>query len=235
MGAGAMGNGMRADLRERHMVPVPEEYANLTSPIAADAESIARGQEHFNLFCASCHGETGLGDGPAAAGLDPAPPMIAQTSLMLNDDFLFWRISEGGSLEPFNSAMPAWKATLDEQARWDVINYVRSLGGVDGMGSGGRGNEAMRAQMQATMQDELIAAGIAQGVIDEADGEIFREIHARVEAYRDAVGASTAGDAAVAEGDLLMAMVEDGQLSQSDADAFAGIHARLEAAGLMPQ
>lgn len=30
-------------------------------------------------------------------------------------------------MEPFNSAMPAWKETLDEGERWDVINYIRSL------------------------------------------------------------------------------------------------------------
>jgi hypothetical protein len=34
---------------------------------------------------------------------------------MMGDDHLFWRISEGGV--PFNTAMPAWKDTLDEQAR----------------------------------------------------------------------------------------------------------------------
>ena len=75
-----------------------------------------------------CHGETGLGDGVAAAGLNPAPPSIAMTSQMLGDDYMFWRISEGGAMEPFNSAMPTWKAVLSEDQRWDVINYVRSLG-----------------------------------------------------------------------------------------------------------
>ena len=229
MGGGMMG-GMGPEMRARHMAPIPAEYAGLTSPVAADAESIARGQAHFNQFCASCHGNAGLGDGPAAASLDPAPPMIAQTSLMLGDDMLFWRISEGGAFEPFNSAMPAWKAILDEEARWDVINYARSLGGGDAtMG----GDGAMRDEMQAAMQDEMLAAGIGQGVINEADAETFRNLHAQIDAYRAAEDGMTGNMDEILD-QLLAAMVDDGQLSQADADAFADIHARLSEAGLMP-
>ncbi len=66
-----------------------------------------------------------MGDGPAASALDPAPAPVAHSSQMLADDYLFWRISEGGT--PFGTTMPAWKM-LDEQARWDMINYMRALG-----------------------------------------------------------------------------------------------------------
>jgi mono/diheme cytochrome c family protein len=113
-GLGGQGRGGGSEMQARHRAPIPDEYAGLADPIAADAESLARGAEHFELFCATCHGSEGLGDGPASAGLDPAPPMIAQTSLMTGDDYLFWRISEGGAFDPFNSAMPAWKEILDE-------------------------------------------------------------------------------------------------------------------------
>ncbi|MGP1358962.1 cytochrome C [Roseicyclus sp.] len=33
----------------------------------------ATGQEDYLALCSSCHGATGAGDGPAAAGLDPRP------------------------------------------------------------------------------------------------------------------------------------------------------------------
>jgi mono/diheme cytochrome c family protein len=46
----------------------------------------------------------------------------------LSDGYLFWRVSEGGMMAPFNSAMPAWKTTLSEEQRWHVISYVRLLG-----------------------------------------------------------------------------------------------------------
>jgi hypothetical protein len=47
---------------------------------------------------------------------------------MLGDDMLYWRISEGGAAAPCNSTMPAWKDSLEEQARWDLVNCVRALG-----------------------------------------------------------------------------------------------------------
>jgi mono/diheme cytochrome c family protein len=43
----------------------------------------------------------------------------------INDAYLFWRVSEGGVMAPFNSAMPAWKGALSETQRWQVVNYLR--------------------------------------------------------------------------------------------------------------
>ena len=45
----------------------------------------------------------------------------------LSDGYLFWRISEGGAMPPFNSAMLAWKGTLSEEEIWQVISYVRTF------------------------------------------------------------------------------------------------------------
>jgi hypothetical protein len=42
------------------------------SPVPADQASVTRGTEIFAANCAVCHGPTGRGDGPAAAGLNPA-------------------------------------------------------------------------------------------------------------------------------------------------------------------
>jgi mono/diheme cytochrome c family protein len=128
-------DGMDSGMMERHMASIPPEYAELTNPIAADAASVARGQALYEANCATCHGDDGEGDGLAASDLDPAPAPIAHTAQMLSDAYLFYRISEGGSIAPFNSAMPAFEGTLDENKRWEVINYVRSLDG-DMMGNG---------------------------------------------------------------------------------------------------
>lgn len=123
MGRG-MGPGM--GMGRRHMTPVPDPYAGMESPVAADAESIERGRAIYEASCASCHGTSGLGDGPAAAALDPPPAPVAMTAPRLPDDYLFWRVSEGGV--PFDTQMPAWKGALDDQQIWDVINYLRAMG-----------------------------------------------------------------------------------------------------------
>ncbi len=112
-------------LEARHNTQIPAQYTGISDPGSADEGSIARGAAVYAANCASCHGESGMGDGPAGAALDPAPAALATSISTVADDYLFWRISEGSG--PFNSAMPAWKAALDEQSRWDVIHFLRSL------------------------------------------------------------------------------------------------------------
>jgi mono/diheme cytochrome c family protein len=52
---------------------VPEEAAEVPNPIPANDESIAAGAAQFASTCAVCHGESGHGDGPGAAGLEKQP------------------------------------------------------------------------------------------------------------------------------------------------------------------
>ena len=47
--------------------------------------------------------------------------------MMLADDYLYWRISEGGAFEPFISLMPAWGTLLSEQEMWQLVSYLRTL------------------------------------------------------------------------------------------------------------
>ena len=106
----------------------PVEYADLKSPKLNNSE-LGKGQQLYNINCVSCHGEKGLGDGPAAASLNPKPEPLALNQSSLSDSYLFWRISEGGQMEQFKSAMPAWKTILSEEKIWQVIGYLRNFGG----------------------------------------------------------------------------------------------------------
>jgi mono/diheme cytochrome c family protein len=49
--------------------------------------------------------------------------------MSMSDGYIFWRVSEGGAMEPFNSAMPAWKSVYNEEQIWKLIAFVRTLGG----------------------------------------------------------------------------------------------------------
>lgn len=119
----------REDMMARHMAPIPEGYAGMTNPIPASETSLRKGQSLFTVNCSPCHGDAGLGDGVASPVLTPQPAPVALTSRMMNDDYLFWRISEGGLMPPFNSAMPAWKTAFSVDEIWDLINHIRSLSG----------------------------------------------------------------------------------------------------------
>lgn len=108
---------------------VPDEYAELTNPLAGDPEAIAAGKELYLGSCATCHGETSMGDGPAAAGLDPKPASLADADMMadISDGYIFRRITEGGGGEPFNSAMPAWGSAFTEEQIWQLVSFLGTL------------------------------------------------------------------------------------------------------------
>lgn len=122
-----------ADMDHMHVDP-PDEFASLDNPFSGDHEAIEAGETIFQTNCVPCHGPEGKGDGPSAEALDPKPVNLSDGTMMnmLSDGYLFWRVSKGGQVDPFNSAMPAWETSLTEEQRWEVISYVRTLSGDDG-------------------------------------------------------------------------------------------------------
>lgn len=72
--------------------------------------------------CATCHGASGKGDGPAAAALPPPKPADWTSARLAKetDGEIFWKITNG------RGAMPPWKH-LPEKERWELVNYIRSL------------------------------------------------------------------------------------------------------------
>jgi mono/diheme cytochrome c family protein len=120
---------MDSGMQHIHADP-PAAYATLTNPFAGNEGAISSGKTIFETQCAACHGLQGKGDGAAAASLNPKPANLADKKMLgsLSDGYLFWRVSEGGAMAPFNSAMPAWKATMAEEQRWQVITYLRTFG-----------------------------------------------------------------------------------------------------------
>lgn len=228
-----MGMGRPEGMMNRHSAPIPEEYAGLSNPVTADDTSLQRGAEVFTTHCASCHGDGGMGDGPAGSGLDPAPAPIARTSQMMGDSYLFWRISEGGAMEPFNSAMPAWKGVLDEQARWDVINYVRALGSGEATPQADAGGEAFDPATQATREAEMLDTAVAQGVLTRSEADVFAEVHAAIETRRAQSVEGMSENMTDVEAALLEQLVQAGTIAQEQADDFNDIHGRLLDAGLM--
>jgi high-affinity iron transporter len=98
---------------------------------------LARGKEIYETRCAVCHGEQGDGKGPAAVALPVKPPSFRDAKMVneMAGNYWFWRISEGGLIEPFSSmgsVMPAWKEELSVEDRWAVIAYTHRFSGHEG-------------------------------------------------------------------------------------------------------
>jgi mono/diheme cytochrome c family protein len=117
-------------------VPAPLEYADAHMPGSAWTEPalIARGKEIYTVKCAVCHGDEGDGKGPAGAALPLKPPDLRDKATIaeMRGNYWFWRVSEGGVVDPFKSkgsAMPPWKGDLSVEDRWAVIAYQHTFSG----------------------------------------------------------------------------------------------------------
>ncbi|MFW5926553.1 MAG: c-type cytochrome [Wenzhouxiangella sp.] len=98
----------------------------LQSAWAADPEA---GEAKFKQLCATCHGDAGKGDGPAAAGLDPKPRDMSDTEWQesVDDEHLRTVITEGEPAVGLSSTMTAFGHALDDDDLDNVIAYIRSL------------------------------------------------------------------------------------------------------------
>ncbi len=102
---------------------VPAEYAEKTNPLGDSSDAIAEGKSVFESTCSACHGDTGLGDGPAAVALTSSPASLVELNKTVADDYLLWRISEGKE----GTAMVGWKTSLTEDQIWQVVSYIRTF------------------------------------------------------------------------------------------------------------
>lgn len=100
-----------------------------TLPVAASDELMQRGRERFNIFCATCHGRAGDGDGPVsvrALALEqgtwvPPTSLHADHVLKQPDGKLFNTITNG------IRKMPGYADQIFPEDRWAIVLYVRAL------------------------------------------------------------------------------------------------------------
>ena len=221
------GNGMSG----RHHAQVPPEYAELKSPQATEA-LISNGQTLYTKLCASCHGDGGMGDGPAAASLNPVPAPVAHTSMMLGDGYLYWRITEGGA--DFKSTMPAWKSSLTEDDIWALIAYMRALGTGAVQPEKAMGGSTYNPESEAIFHEEILAEAVKQDLITQTEANVFLLVHDAVDEYRTThFNELPSGSADELQTKILAALVKDNKITQSQADSFAHVHDLLLEAGLM--
>ncbi len=99
----------------------------MQNPLSADGKSVAAGREIYygKGLCASCHGESGKGDGPGGASFDPGPRDFTNASWqsIRTDGEIFTAITEGTQY-----GMIAYGDNLTDNESWQVVNYLRTFG-----------------------------------------------------------------------------------------------------------
>lgn len=102
---------------------VPAKYKTMENPVVDDDDATEMGSELYAKHCKSCHGKTGLGDGPKSAELDtPSGDFTTAEFQQQTDGELFYKTTFG------RDDMPTFEKKLaDDEDRWSVINYIRTL------------------------------------------------------------------------------------------------------------
>jgi cytochrome c oxidase cbb3-type subunit 3 len=99
-----------------------------------DSAAVAAGAKLYSQYCLICHGKTGAGDGPGAAGLKPKPRNFRDPKQLKSksDEDLFKVISKGGPALGLSPLMVGWGSVLKEPQIRQVRAYVRSLAATSG-------------------------------------------------------------------------------------------------------
>lgn len=99
----------------------PTTYA--ASPVPYAVGAITHGGALYAQHCATCHGASGRGDGPAAASLPTKPAdLIEHTSHHRAGD-LYWWIAHGIP----GTRMPGFAQQLSDSDMWNVVAYLHAL------------------------------------------------------------------------------------------------------------
>jgi mono/diheme cytochrome c family protein len=100
----------------------------MTNPFAMTPENVAIGEGLFRGkgTCFVCHGEKGMGDGPAAVGFDPSPRNFANPAFhkARTDGEFMWVLKNGS---PGTAMIPLVGSVINEDEAWMIILYERSL------------------------------------------------------------------------------------------------------------
>jgi mono/diheme cytochrome c family protein len=102
---------------------VPDEAKQRANPLTSSDAILQSVRPLYHEKCASCHGESGRGDGHDASLYDPGPTNFTDTKRMtgVTDGELFYKLSQG------RKPMPSFKKRLTEDQRWRLVLLLRSF------------------------------------------------------------------------------------------------------------
>jgi mono/diheme cytochrome c family protein len=102
-----------------------DSMASLPNPTPVSDASLLKGRMYYQVNCTVCHGDAGMGDGPATKLGMPGINIVNDITKGRTDGYIFGMIRNGRGL------MPSYNR-IEEQDRWDVVNYLRGLQGMAG-------------------------------------------------------------------------------------------------------
>jgi mono/diheme cytochrome c family protein len=92
--------------------------------LSTSVQMVSQGKVLYESNCSGCHGPSGDGHGAEASNLASQPAAFTNQSFMaqVSSARLYQAISSGIAPD-----MPAYTSTLDDNQRWSLVSYLRSL------------------------------------------------------------------------------------------------------------
>ncbi|MFS2069021.1 FTR1 family protein [Pseudomonas sp. CT11-2] len=81
-----------------------------------------RGAPLYAQQCSVCHGDTGIGDGPAGVGMTPPPTNLRDAARL--DRLSLYALYNTLGMGVEGTDMPAFADQLDDRQRWDLATYI---------------------------------------------------------------------------------------------------------------
>jgi caa(3)-type oxidase subunit IV len=105
-----------------------DEEAPVAEPtdLAATEPGVFNAQSQYNIACATCHGQQGMGDGAAAAALNPPPADFTTPEFWAerDRDRIYTVIREGAAAVGGSPLMVAWQNTYNDEQIEALTDYV---------------------------------------------------------------------------------------------------------------
>jgi high-affinity iron transporter len=207
-----------AGLSERLAAALLQAYPIPMAPTRLP--DLARGAALYAQQCASCHGATGAGDGPAAAKLDPPPVAFTdrERASQRSLQSLYQSITQGVA----GTSMPAFAALSDDD-RWALAFFAGTLSHDEAMRQ--RGARLMNRLPTDQRPADLAALSAAseRSLAPTLGAEAARDLLAHLRAQPQAIAAGSAQGTALARQRLRqsLAALQAGDESQAMKQALS--------------
>ena len=96
------------------------EAAKFKNPADPAIESIERGKAKYTVYCATCHGDGGKGDGIVGQKYVAPTDLTGEYVQGKAAGDIFYTITYGGL-----AIMPAYGDSVPEEDRWHIVNYIK--------------------------------------------------------------------------------------------------------------
>lgn len=107
---------------KKQFVLPPKNESGLT-------RSQMHGKAMYLYYCATCHGDTGNGDGFNSFSITPPPAKLSDAKIMnvLSDATIEKTIKEGGTGVGLSKHMPPWGGVFTDKNIQDLTHFIRTL------------------------------------------------------------------------------------------------------------